>query len=217
MISSSQAITATTRNSNPLARCIVLIETWPRNHELADIRGAAVYATKQDGMTFHWLKSTSLKTHVGQTQWLVPAIALRAVQVLEGWSSRLRAQLDAQLARLRAQWAEGCEASRKPALLSEIRRIEENRERLFLGLTERQGHRIHALSGQGFNDALKRYGRRHGLSYVPTTHQFRRTYAVMMANGIKGIHIDRITLRDHFKALVSRHDDAVCRKSRAGC
>lgn len=170
-----------------------------RNHELADIRGAAVYATEQDGMTFHWLKSTSLKTHVGQTQWLVPAIALRAVQVLEGWSSRLRAQLDAQLARLRAQWAEGCEALRKPALLSEIRRIEANRERLFLGLTERQGHRIHALSGQGFNDALKRYARRQGLSYVPTTHQFRRTYAVMMANGIKGIHIDLVTLRDHFK------------------
>ena len=29
MTSSSQAITATARNSSPLARCIVLIETWP--------------------------------------------------------------------------------------------------------------------------------------------------------------------------------------------
>ena len=29
MISSSQAITATARNSRPLARCMVLIETWP--------------------------------------------------------------------------------------------------------------------------------------------------------------------------------------------
>src|SRR5262245_28411025 len=29
MISSSQAITATARNSRPLARCIVPIDTWP--------------------------------------------------------------------------------------------------------------------------------------------------------------------------------------------
>src|SRR3990172_6499079 len=29
MISSSQAITATARNSSPFARCMVLIETWP--------------------------------------------------------------------------------------------------------------------------------------------------------------------------------------------
>jgi hypothetical protein len=39
---------------------------------------------------YYWLKGVSLKTHCGSTEWMIPEIGAKCVQILERWAAPLR-------------------------------------------------------------------------------------------------------------------------------
>jgi integrase len=179
------------------AAYIVLgITSGCRNHELADLRVGAVYSTEEDGEKFHWLKSTSLKTFTGATEWMVPEIAGSAVRHLERWSSPLRSTLKREIADLRVAISDGrLPTTDKARLMKTLHQREADCTRLFLGRTDSTG-RIGALSLANFNVDLAGFAYRHGINWKPKTHQFRRTFANFVARNGMG---DLRYLRHHFK------------------
>ena len=179
------------------AAYIVLgITSGCRNHELADLRIGAVYSAEEDGEKFHWLKSTSLKTFAGATEWMVPEIAVSAVRNLERWSGPLRSALEQEIADLRAAISgDPLPRTEKARLMKTLHQREADCTRLFLGRTDSTG-RIGALSLASFNADLAGFAIRHGINWTPKTHQFRRTFANFVARNGMG---DLRYLRHHFK------------------
>jgi hypothetical protein len=166
-----------------------------RNHELASIEEGAVRQSTHDGEVYFWLKGVSLKTHCGSTEWMIPEIGARCVQILERWAQPLRVELRTQLASLRRRLAETSpDAPQHTTLLNQQRRLEANRHRLFLGMSNGGG--VTCVSGGHWTWLMREFCHHVGVDWPLATHQLRRTFAANVANHILG---DLIYLKHHYK------------------
>lgn len=166
-----------------------------RNHELASIEQGAIRQTTHDGEVFYWLKGVSLKTHCGRTEWMIPEIGARCVQILERWAAPLRTELCDQLASISRKLASmPRETTEYTSLLNQHRRLEADRHRLFLGRSN--GRAVACLSGGHWKVRMREFAKHVGVGWPLATHQLRRTFAANVANHILG---DLIYLKHHYK------------------
>jgi integrase len=158
-----------------------------RNHELAFLRANAYYSTEDDdGELYWWMRSKSVKTDEGPTEWMVPEAAVAALQVMERWSLPFRALLCHEIEQLRA-----CNP-----LDSRIAEAEEHLDALFLGVDKAKGNLIRTLSNKQWNSQLRAFAGRCGLAWDLASHQFRRKFANHAAKSQFG---DLRYLKKHFK------------------
>ncbi|CAG2152068.1 tyrosine-type recombinase/integrase [Ralstonia mannitolilytica] len=169
--------------------CYIIIASLSgcRVHELANLKTGAYYSTVgDDGERYWWLRSESNKTYEGLTEWMVPEAAITAIRVLEQWAAPYQERIRAEIQSYHAL----------DEMDSRIAEAREHAESLFLGADTRNGNLVRTLATQAFNNDLREFAESCGLSWIPTTHQFRRKFANYVAHSKFG---DLRYLREHFK------------------
>lgn len=158
-----------------------------RNHELAFLRKNAYYSTEDDdGEQYWWMRSKSTKTDEGATEWMVPEAAVTALKVMERWSAPYQATLRREIERL------GVENPLDP----QISEAEEHLDALFVGEDRAKGKLIRTLGSSQWNEQLRAFTVRCGLTWDLASHHFRRKFANYAARSQFG---DLRFLKEHFK------------------
>src|SRR5690606_9324962 len=180
-----RALTSTLRDLRDGCFVIILATTGIRAHELGNIRRDQWFSQVRDGERFYFLGSRSDKTYAGETSWLCPAIAIRAVKVLERLSEPLQAELEQAL--------KEAEASGD---LKEVTRLQQCSGCIGLTKAQSKSNSITLLSGVTLIVRLKKFAKNLGMDWKLAPHQFRRTFANYVVHHKLG---DLRYLRDHFK------------------
>lgn len=179
---------------------IVLAQaTGCRVHELGDAKVGCVFEEIVDGKPYYWLKSSTRKIGDGPTRWLAPQVAVVAARVLERQSLPLRRQLAERLTKLELAYASAVGEADRATLAMEVTEIKRNVDRLFLSAGPKG--MISSTDTKSHNKQLNAFAKRMKLELaLPLhTHRFRRTYAVILVRLNKGVRVDMVALRDHFK------------------
>ena len=164
---------------------IILTFSGIRIQELCAIQTDAYRIEDNDEDIYYWLKSHSSKTDEGYTEWLVPEIVIKAVEVQKAYVKPLQERL------LEEQSALLMKDSHDPRGL----KIEHFKHHLFLTNSTRQRNQVNALTNMAFDRRLKTFGNALKVKGL-TAHRFRRTFAVYVAQSAYG---DLRYLKQHFK------------------
>lgn len=157
-----------------------------RNHELANLQSGAHHRTEDDeGTIYHWMSSRSDKTDAGFHDWMIPEAAVRALRLMERWSTPYQANIATEIVQRRCI----------NPLDSQIVEAHKHRHALFLGIDYKQGHQVRTLSNSSWNFNLKAFAKDCGLSWNLASHQFRRKFANYAAHSRFG---DLRYLKEHF-------------------
>lgn len=163
---------------------LILITTGIRVHELLNIKRGHWGRRVENGEEFWFIGSRSEKTGEGDTQWLAPEIAIKAVKVLERLSEPAQAGLERDLEQARADRND-----------LEVHRLEALSGHVGFGEPKRGGP-LSVLSDQKLNVRLRKLAGSLNLEWDLASHQFRRTFASYVVHHKLG---DLRYLRDHFK------------------
>lgn len=164
---------------------IILATTGIRAHELGNIRRNQWYSEIRNGERFYFLGSRSDKTYEGETSWLCPEIAIKAVKVLERLSEPLQHQLEIDLKK-----------AREAGDFREMTRLTEIFGCVGLTYIKRERNIVGVVSNLSLGQALRNFARDLKLDWPLASHQFRRTFAHYVVHHKLG---DLRYLRDHFK------------------
>jgi integrase len=145
------------------------ILTGMRCEELVGIEVGAGRTVVEDGVSYHWIKSIEHKTLKGPVEYLMPSMGHEILRILERCSAPLRQRLREQLAEYEADASAG-----SVERLPQIARARSDLNRLFLG---RGYGAIGAVSGGGWQVAMKRLAAHVGVEWKLAPHQLRRLYA----------------------------------------
>ncbi len=179
----------------------LLLTTGMRIHEILGIKRGAYRSVKMDDMTYYYVESVSQKTHTGITEWIVPQIAIQAIDTLERYSLPLQKKLESDLIKAKA-----CKD------YMEVHRLEEISNHILLSVDSNKGNSINILSGHAISGTrLPVLCNQINSSWNLSAHQFRRTFANYAVHSELG---DLRALKDHFKhwsitmtALYAFNDD----------
>lgn len=151
--------------------CFYLIGvlTGMRCSEIAGIDAGAWRVETKDGFTFYWVASVEHKTGKGHVEYLMPAMGIEILTVLEGLSEQLRALLSTQLEATEKAYGQRPNSS----LLQEIAACRAGLNRLFLGRT-RKG--VRTITGHGWGIQMKQFAKAAGVDWALAPHQLRRLY-----------------------------------------
>jgi len=158
-----------------------------RNHEIALVRTGGYYSTvDDDGEVYWWMRSESLKTDEGQTEWMIPEAAVEALKVMDRFAAPYQELLKKEIRRRRKT---------DPAD-PEIASAEQHLNSVFVGLDLKKDKQVRTLSKQHWNYELKRFMQSREIAWTLASHQFRRTFAFYAARSQFG---DLRYLKEHFK------------------
>lgn len=157
-----------------------------RNHELANLQSGAHRRTQDDdGNIYHWMRSVSEKTDVGEHDWMIPEAGVRALRIMERWAEPLQATIGKEILDLRKL------NPRDP----EIAHAKRHRTALFLGASASKKGCVRTMSVHGWNSALKDFMKNCALDWQISSHQYRRKFANYVAHSRFG---DLRYLREHY-------------------
>jgi hypothetical protein len=156
-----------------------------RNHELVNVQSGAHHRTQDDeGTVYHWMRSHSDKTDTGAHDWMIPEVAVRALRLMERWSSPYQTIIAAEI------------AQRRRANPHDPQIAEAHKHRHALFLTGSQtAHPVRTLSNSTWNRYLKSFAKDCGLNWNLASHQFRRKFANYTAHSRFG---DLRYLKEHY-------------------
>ena len=156
-----------------------------RNHELTNLQSGAHHRTEDDeGTIYHWMRSRSEKTDAGVHDWMIPEVAVRALRLMERWSTPYQAMLAAEIMQRR----------RANPYDPQIVEAQKHRHALFLAVDPKI-NQARTLGNKNWNRHLKAFTKDCGLSWNLTTHQFRRKFANYAAHSRFG---DLRYLKEHY-------------------
>jgi len=172
---------------------VILSLSGVRVHELCYLKPLAGlgnrcwYATEDDdGEKTYWMASRSDKTGEGETEWMIPELARKALDVAQRYAIPLQALMkEEQEERLRSD----PHCPKAQALMQEYGKI-------FLGKPQFSENKVEGLSSSAITRRINRFAKVHGVDWHFTPHQFRRTFACHVARSEYG---DLRYLRDHYK------------------
>ncbi|WLG83687.1 integrase [Pseudomonas cucumis] len=157
-----------------------------RNHELVNVLSGAHHRSQDDkGTVYHWMRSHSAKTDVGTHDWMIPKAAVRALRLMDRWSSPYQTMIAAEIAQRRRA------NSHDP----QIAEAHKHRHALFLGVYPNADNQVRPLSNTSWNMYLKEFAKNCGLSWNLASHQFRRKFANYAAHSRFG---DLRYLKEHY-------------------
>lgn len=167
--------------------CYIVIASTSgcRNHELSYLQNNACHITEDDeGNAIHWMRARSDKGDIGICDWMIPAVAVQALRVMERWALPYQTKIAAEIERRRAA----------DPFDPEIAEAQKHRHALFLG--EKAGKPVRSLKHMTWSQTLNDFAKNCGLEWGLSSHQFRRTFAHYAAYSRFG---DLRYLREHFK------------------
>lgn len=157
-----------------------------RNHELANLQSGAHHRTQDDeGTLYHWMRSRSDKTDTGIHDWMIPEAAVRALRVMERWSTPYQALISAEILQRRCNNPHD----------SQIAEAQLHRHSLFLGLNQKRNGQVRTLTVSSWDTNLKSFAKSCGLNWTLSSHQFRRKFANYAAQSRFG---DLRYLKEHY-------------------
>lgn len=158
-----------------------------RNHEIAAIQCRSYYCTEgSEGETYWWMRSQSIKTDTGDTEWMIPEAAVQALQIMDRWAIPYQTIIADEIAQRRAV----------NPIDTEIAEAERHLKAVFLGRGSRNGNAVRTVSLRSLSISLTVFAKRNGIAWKLATHQFRRTFAHYAARSQYG---DLRYLKEHFK------------------
>lgn len=158
-----------------------------RNHEIAFLAKACCYSTTDSsGEKYWWMRSFSTKTDEGRTEWMIPEVAVKALEVMERWAAPMQQLLEQEINLLRL-------ADTSDPRIAEAA---EHLGALFVGVDSRAHNIVRTLSAIRWNALLIEFATFCGLTAPIRSHQFRRTFANYAARSQFG---DLRYLKEHFK------------------
>lgn len=170
--------------------CYIVIASTSgcRNHELANIQTGAHHKTEDDnGEVYHWLRAASEKTYIGVCDWMIPAIAVRALRIMERWATPYQNMITREITRRRKL------NPRDP----EIVEAQKHANSLFLGFTNAKGYEeCRTLAIGSWNKQLQEFLMKTGYDWTISSHQLRKKFANYAAHSQFG---DLRYLKEHFK------------------
>jgi hypothetical protein len=169
--------------------CYVVIASLSgcRNHELANLKADSYYSTQDDeGNRYWWMRSRSIKTFEGDTEWLVPDAAVEALRVIDRWSQPHQRALADEIDGYR----------RLNAADLRIARAQVHVGAVFLSIDRGKGNRVRTMSISATNSDLQQFTKACSLDWPLASHQFRRKFANYAARSQFG---DLRYLREHYK------------------
>ena len=164
---------------------IILTFSGIRSHELCAIQNDAYRVQDEEDDLYYYLKSHSSKTHEGFTEWLVPEIVIKAINVQKAFVKPLQEELLKQQLGLLTQ-----DPNDYRGLA-----INDFKDHLFLSISMKKSNEINSLSARALDDGLKKLCEHSGVEAI-APHQFRRTFAVYVSRSAYG---DLRYLKEHFK------------------
>lgn len=157
-----------------------------RNHELANLQSGAERRTEDDeGIIFHWMRARSEKTDAGIHDWMIPDAAVRALRLMERWSTPYQTRIAAEIVQRR----------RANPLDPQIAEAQKHRHSLFLGVNARANNQVRTLTSTSWDQKLKTFAKDLGLTWNLSSHQFRRKFANYAAHSRFG---DLRYLKEHY-------------------
>lgn len=160
-----------------------------RNHELANLQNGAHHKTNDDdGEIYHWMRTRSEKTYAGICDWMIPAIAVRALRIMERWAAPYQSRIAEEISRRRRI------NPRDP----EITEAQKHAHSIFLSSKEshKKDRGYRTLSLCNWNTLLQNYLIERNLDWHISSHQFRKKFANYSAHSKFG---DLRYLKEHFK------------------
>lgn len=164
----------------------LLLTTGMRIHEILGIKHGAYRSETRDDMTYYYVESVSKKTHTGITEWIVPQIAIQAIDTLGRYSLPFQKKLESDLIKAKANHDH-----------MEAHRLEEISKHILLSVDSNKGNAIIILSGHAISGTrLPVLCNQINSNWNLSAHQFRRTFANYAVHSELG---DLRALKDHFK------------------
>ncbi|MGY2257700.1 tyrosine-type recombinase/integrase [Pseudomonas sp. SDO55104_S430] len=156
---------------------LVSITSGMRNDEAIGIEVGAWRREFKNGVLFCWVSTIEHKTGKGRVEYLVPELALDALELLAKYSVTIRSELEQEIRALEKTTY----PSNQTEHLLRMEKARKDSKKLFLGRHANRGkfkeRHVEALSGQGSNGAFARIAKAAGSDWQLRTHQCRRTYA----------------------------------------
>lgn len=166
--------------------CYIVIASLSgcRNHELALLKTNSYYKTVgDDGEIYWWMKSESLKTDVGPTEWMVPEAAVTALRVMDRWAQPYQLKLALEIEKRKELNPNDFE----------IVEAEKHINAIFVGVNK---HSVRTLNQVTWNCNLQKFLIKNKINWKISTHQFRRKFANYAGRSKFG---DLRYLKEHFK------------------
>jgi site-specific recombinase XerC len=151
---------------------ILSITSGMRNEEAIGVESGSWRRDVREGVEYHWVATVEHKTLKGKVEYLVPALTIDALKVLEAYVSPLQGRLAAEITLLEAGTTDLSERER----LVRLDKARRDSRKLFLCVSGMSGN-IEALSGAGSIKAFRRLAIAAGVDWTLKPHQCRRTYA----------------------------------------
>lgn len=164
---------------------IIMATTGIRIHELGGLKADSYHTRDDDGETYYFIESTSLKTGEGETSWLCPKIAIDALKTMTRITQPHRDRLVEQI--------KSAEGEKDHLKLSNLMRIQRS---CVLSTAKVKSNAIDVLSSNSINGRLNDLAASACVDWHFASHQFRRTFAHFVVHNQLG---DLRYLRDHYK------------------
>lgn len=164
---------------------IISITSGMRNDEVIGIESRSWRTEMRRGIPFHWVSTIEHKTKKGMVEYLVPHVALAALETLTNYAQPLQKRLEEEIERLNRGDTSLTETER----LIRLHKAKSDRKKLFLavkGKTDSQETRIEAISGAACQRAFARLAKEAEVEWDLLPHQCRRTYARMIVESRMG-------------------------------
>ena len=159
--------------------CLYLlsITSGMRNEEVIGIEVGAGRTESRDGVEYCWITSVEHKTGKGRVEYLVPAMSLKALEVVERYSAPLRAALQIEASSLESALSTPMATDSRLRCIKRLAQVRSDANRLFLGVIYGKFNQITALSAIASRVAFLRLAVKVGVDWKLSPHQTRRTYA----------------------------------------
>lgn len=167
---------------------VILSLSGIRIHELCYLKNNAWYAVDNGNEKLFWMRSISTKTGEGPTEWLIPKLVTKALDVAQKFAAPLQDQLRMQIKCRRDEDVNSIEA------FDELAGI----DKLFLTKVNKKNSNdyVTTASAKSIRKSLNKFATSNGIEWGFSPHQFRRTFAHYVARSGLG---DIRYLREHFK------------------
>lgn len=179
---------------------LLQISSGMRNSESTGVTSGCWRTEQRNGVTHHWVRTREIKTTGGtEVDFLVPAEAIRALEILQRYAQPLQARLAHEAPWLAGLLAHGPDQAGRlgngMTIAEVVQRLNHVRvigRHLVLGVNPTAsdhlgtGSRVEVLSGSSCGARLKQLAKAAGTDWDLTNHQCRRTFAYNVANSRLG-------------------------------
>ena len=157
---------------------ILSITSGMRNEEAIGVEAGSWRCEVRDGIEYHWVATTEHKTGKGRVEYLIPALTLNVLEVMQRYAKPLQDMLAEEIAEMEAN-TDPKGVREHPLRSNKARR---NAGKLFLclngsGNRRAAGYHADARSNAGSGLAFRRIAKAAGTDWDLLPHQCRRAYA----------------------------------------